>query len=116
MFPNKLNSKGGPSTDNTGAKAPKAIGPSTISCPDHLKIADLTVAKSLGPAKKCAVKIVGRKMCREKGERVHICTRCDFPIAIYGRLPWLKPQELLDFLGFISERGSLKEVAVKHRR
>ena len=86
MFPNKLNSKGGPSTDNTGAKAPKAIGPSTISCPDHLKIADLTVAKSLGPAKKCAVKIVGRKMCREKGERVHICTRCDFPIAIYGRL------------------------------
>ncbi|XP_051132258.1 E3 ubiquitin-protein ligase HAKAI homolog [Andrographis paniculata] len=59
----------------------------TVACPDHLVLADLPVAKSLGSASANAtVKIVGRRSRRQLGERVHFCVRCDFPIAIYGRL------------------------------
>ncbi|KAF2288567.1 hypothetical protein GH714_008624 [Hevea brasiliensis] len=32
------------------------------------------------------VKTVGRRSRRQLGERVHFCVRCDFPIAVYGRL------------------------------
>ncbi|KZV51735.1 hypothetical protein F511_11423 [Dorcoceras hygrometricum] len=56
------------------------------SCPDHLVLADLPVAKGLGSASATPVtKIVGHSSRRQLGERVHFCLKCDFPIAIYGR-------------------------------
>lgn len=59
----------------------------TVACPDHLVLADLPVAKSLGSANAASLlKTVGRRSRRQLGERVHFCVRCDFPIAIYGRL------------------------------
>lgn len=60
----------------------------TVACPDHLNIAELPVAKSLGLAANgvTLVKTVGRRSRRPLGERVHFCVQCDFPIAIYGRL------------------------------
>jgi E3 ubiquitin-protein ligase Hakai len=61
----------------------------TVACPDHLVIADLPVAKSLGAvtnSSAAATRTIGRRSRRPLGERVHICSRCEFPIAIYGRL------------------------------
>lgn len=59
----------------------------TVACPDHLILADLPVAKSLGSATAASpVKTVGFRRRRQFGDRVHFCVRCDFPIAIYGRL------------------------------
>ncbi|CAD5191021.1 E3 ubiquitin-protein ligase HAKAI homolog [Musa acuminata AAA Group] len=59
----------------------------TVACPDHLNIAGLPVAKSLGAVtSSAAVRTVGRRSRRNLGERVHFCVRCDFPIAMYGRL------------------------------
>ncbi|GJN19753.1 hypothetical protein PR202_gb07062 [Eleusine coracana subsp. coracana] len=61
----------------------------TVACPDHLVIADLPVAKSLGAVTNsaaAATRTIGRRSRRPLGERVHICCRCEFPIAIYGRL------------------------------
>lgn len=59
----------------------------TVACPEHLILADLPVAKGLGSATATSlVKTVGRRSRRQLGERVHFCVRCDFPIAIYGRL------------------------------
>ncbi|KNA11049.1 hypothetical protein SOVF_138780 isoform A [Spinacia oleracea] len=58
-----------------------------VACPDHLILADLPVAKGLGSATAASfVKIVGRRSRRQLAERVHFCVRCDFPIAVYGRL------------------------------
>ncbi|XP_057517025.1 E3 ubiquitin-protein ligase HAKAI homolog [Amaranthus tricolor] len=77
----------GASLDNgTGVKlSPGEIV--TVACPDHLVLADLPVAKGLGSATSASiVKIVGRRSRRQLAERVHFCVRCDFPIAIYGRL------------------------------
>ncbi|KAL5224526.1 hypothetical protein ABZP36_011165 [Zizania latifolia] len=61
----------------------------TVACPDHLVIADLAVAKSIGAITTSAVpatRTIGRRSRRPHGERVHICCRCEFPIALYGRL------------------------------
>ncbi|CAL5192243.1 unnamed protein product [Lathyrus oleraceus] len=59
----------------------------TVACPDHLVLADLPVAKGIGtPSTVSLVRNVGRRSRRQLGERVHFCVRCDFPIAIYGRL------------------------------
>ncbi|KAJ6839401.1 putative E3 ubiquitin-protein ligase Hakai [Iris pallida] len=62
----------------------------TVACPDHLVLADLPVAKSLGAVTSSAASnakpSIGRRSRRHLGERVHFCVRCDFPIAIYGRL------------------------------
>ncbi|KAL9242988.1 hypothetical protein vseg_016933 [Gypsophila vaccaria] len=59
----------------------------TVACPDHLVLADLPVAKGLGPATSALiVKVIGRRSRRQLAERVHFCVRCDFPIAVYGRL------------------------------
>ncbi|KAH9626888.1 hypothetical protein KSS87_002288 [Heliosperma pusillum] len=59
----------------------------TVACPDHLVLADLPVANGLGSATSAStVKIVGRRSRRQLAERVHFCVRCDFPIAVYGRL------------------------------
>ncbi|KFK44565.1 hypothetical protein AALP_AA1G273700 [Arabis alpina] len=59
----------------------------TVACPDHLVLADLPVAKGIGSVTPTTViKPVGRRSRRQLGERVHFCVRCDFPIAIYGRL------------------------------
>ncbi|KAG4936802.1 hypothetical protein JHK82_051020 [Glycine max] len=59
----------------------------TVACPDHLVLADLPVAKGIGAATTASlVKTLGRRSRRQLGERVHFCVRCDFPIAIYGRL------------------------------
>jgi E3 ubiquitin-protein ligase Hakai len=58
-----------------------------VACPDHLVLADLPVAKGIGAATAASlVKTVGRRSRRPLGDRVHFCVRCDFPIAIYGRL------------------------------
>ncbi|KAL5231474.1 hypothetical protein ABZP36_030250 [Zizania latifolia] len=61
----------------------------TVACPDHLVIADLAVAKSIGDITTSAVaatRTIGRRSRRPLGERVHICCRCEFPVALYGRL------------------------------
>ncbi|KAI5065166.1 hypothetical protein GOP47_0019861 [Adiantum capillus-veneris] len=59
----------------------------TVSCPDHLVLADLPVAKALGSVSDVTlVKVLGRKARRRLGDKVHFCVHCDFPIAIYGRL------------------------------
>ncbi|KAF7845412.1 E3 ubiquitin-protein ligase Hakai [Senna tora] len=59
----------------------------TVTCPDHLVLADLPVAKGIGLATAASVvKTLGRRSRRQRGECVHFCVRCDFPIAIYGRL------------------------------
>ncbi|XP_064998819.1 E3 ubiquitin-protein ligase HAKAI homolog isoform X1 [Musa acuminata AAA Group] len=70
------------------AKPPPPADTVTVACPDHLVIADLPVAKSLGAvtSSAAAVRTVGRRSRRNLGERVHFCVRCDFPIALYGRL------------------------------
>ncbi|CAA0830550.1 RING/U-box superfamily protein [Striga hermonthica] len=66
---------------------PVSVETVTVACPDHLVLADLPVAKSLGsPCSAAVIKNVGRRSRRQLGERVHFCVRCDFPIAIYGRL------------------------------
>ncbi|WVZ59455.1 hypothetical protein U9M48_009593 [Paspalum notatum var. saurae] len=69
-----------------GGGVPESV---TVACPDHLVIADLPVAKSLGAvttSAASATRAIGRRSRRPLGERVHICSRCEFPIAIYGRL------------------------------
>ncbi|XP_074586809.1 E3 ubiquitin-protein ligase HAKAI homolog [Curcuma longa] len=81
----------GPSADCGGGPAAKALptfDTVTVACPDHLVIADLPVAKSVGAVTSSAavVRTVGRRSRRSLGDRVHFCVRCDFPIAIYGRL------------------------------
>lgn len=97
MLKIKLKSKSGPSAeDGVGAKASAGGEATTVACPDHLAIADLAVAKSLGSViASPVVKTLGRKSHPELGERVHICVRCDHPIAIYGRLVRAKDSYLL---------------------
>lgn len=76
-----------PSSEAGGGGKPLPAETVTVTCPDHLVLADLPVAKGLGVATSTSVvKLVGRKSRRQLGERVHFCVRCDFPIAIYGRL------------------------------
>lgn len=75
-----------PASDGGGGLKPNGETV-TVACPDHLVLADLLVAKSIGSANANAVvKIVGRRSRRQLGERVHFCVHCDFPISIYGRL------------------------------
>ena len=73
----------------------------TVACPDHLVLADLPVAKSLGAITASSgssqVKSVGRRSRRHLGERVHFCVCCDHPIAIYGRLV----RRVLSFLSYV---------------
>ncbi|GMI71393.1 hypothetical protein like AT5G01160 [Hibiscus trionum] len=77
----------GPSSDAGGSVKPLPAETVTVACPDHLVLADLPVAKSIGAATSSSlVRTVGRRSRRQLGERVHFCVRCDFPIAIYGRL------------------------------
>lgn len=79
--------KGVPSTESAGGAKPVPVETVTVACPDHLVLADLPVAKGIGAAIAASlVKNVGRRSRRQLGERVHFCVRCDFPIAIYGRL------------------------------
>lgn len=74
-------------SEGGGAVKPLPVETVTVACPDHLVLADLPVAKGIGSATASSVvKIVGRRSRRQLGERVHFCVRCDFPIAIYGRL------------------------------
>ncbi|KAJ8533036.1 hypothetical protein K7X08_015925 [Anisodus acutangulus] len=76
-----------PASESGGSA--KSLPPDTVTvaCPDHLVLADLPVAKSLGSVNAASLlKTVGRRSRRQLGERVHFCVRCDFPIAIYGRL------------------------------
>ncbi|KAK6943064.1 hypothetical protein RJ641_028441 [Dillenia turbinata] len=87
MLQIRLNPKAGSSSDVGGLTQQLPVETVTVACPDHLVIADLPVAKSLGSVTATSlVKIVGRRSRRQLGERVHFCVRCDFPIAIYGRL------------------------------
>jgi E3 ubiquitin-protein ligase Hakai len=90
---------GGAPAKSSAAAAGGAPESVTVACPDHLIIADLAVAKSLGAVTNSAVaatRAIGRRSRRPLGERVHICSRCEFPVAIYGRLvrtskPWFLP-------------------------
>ncbi|CBI30439.3 unnamed protein product, partial [Vitis vinifera] len=76
-----------PSLGSGSGSKPLPVETVTVACPDHLVLADLPVAKSLGSMTAASlVKTVGRRSRRQLGERVHFCVRCDFPIAIYGRL------------------------------
>ena len=80
---------GGAPAKSSAAAAGGAPESVTVACPDHLIIADLAVAKSLGAVTNSAVaatRAIGRRSRRPLGERVHICSRCEFPVAIYGRL------------------------------
>ncbi|KAL8213681.1 hypothetical protein R6Q57_003130 [Mikania cordata] len=86
MLQIRLSNKSVASESGSGAKLPSGETV-TVACPDHLVLAELPVAKSLGAASGVTlVKTVGRRSRRPLGERVHFCVRCDFPIAIYGRL------------------------------
>ncbi|KAF2288565.1 hypothetical protein GH714_008609 [Hevea brasiliensis] len=70
-----------------GVVKPLPVDTVTVACPEHLVLADLPVAKGMGAATAATVvKTVGRRSRRQLGERVHFCVRCDFPIAVYGRL------------------------------
>lgn len=76
-----------PASESGATAKPVPVDTVTVACPDHLVLADLPVAKGLGTASATAViKSVGRRSRRQLGERVHFCVRCDFPVAIYGRL------------------------------
>ncbi|KAL4198031.1 hypothetical protein AMTRI_Chr03g138160 [Amborella trichopoda] len=88
MLQIRLNNKGPASDGSPAAKGSVAAENVTVACPDHLVLADLPVAKCLGnlPNATAVAKTVGRRSRRLLGERIHFCVRCDFPIAIYGRL------------------------------
>lgn len=76
-----------PSGEGAGGAKPLPAETVTVACPDHLVLAKLPVAKGIGaPIAASLVKTVGRRSRRQLGERVHFCVRCDFPMAIYGRL------------------------------
>ncbi|XP_071689620.1 E3 ubiquitin-protein ligase HAKAI homolog [Rutidosis leptorrhynchoides] len=86
MLQIRLSNKATTSESGGGAKLPSGETV-TVACPDHLVLAELPVAKSLGSVSSVThVKTVGRRSRRQLGERVHFCVQCDFPIAIYGRL------------------------------
>ncbi|CAL0328262.1 unnamed protein product [Lupinus luteus] len=79
-------SKAPASEGSAGAKL-SPVETVMVACPDHLVLADLPVAKGIGGATAASlVRTLGRRSRRQLGERVHFCVRCDFPIAIYGRL------------------------------
>lgn len=74
-----------------GAKHEPVSTPATSegpSIPPHLVDVDLPLAKGLGilNTDACGVNFVGVKARRRPGDKVHICVRCNFPIAVYGRL------------------------------
>ncbi|RYR62076.1 hypothetical protein Ahy_A04g019415 isoform D [Arachis hypogaea] len=76
-----------PASEGSAGVKPPPVETVTVACPDHLVLADLPVAKGIGSATAASlVKTLGRRSRRQLGERVHFCVRCDFPIAIYGRL------------------------------
>ncbi|KAD3336196.1 hypothetical protein E3N88_31715 [Mikania micrantha] len=96
MLQIRLSNKSVASESGGGAKLPSGETV-TVACPDHLVLAELPVAKSLGAASGVTlVKTVGRRSRRPLGERVHFCVRCDFPIAIYGRLVVMELPSLLE--------------------
>lgn len=97
-----------------GAVKPLPAETVTVACPDHLVLADLPVAKGIGAATAASiVKSVGRRSRRQLGERVHFCVRCDFPIAIYGRLVFFSTNFLLFLLVSLSTFGPLKSFIYK---
>ncbi|KAF5772832.1 putative transcription factor interactor and regulator LIM family [Helianthus annuus] len=82
----RLRNKAAAAESGSGAK-PSTGESVTVACPDHLVLAELPVAKSIGSASGVTlVKTVGQKSSRPLGQRVHMCAKCDFPIAIYGRM------------------------------
>lgn len=95
----KLRSKGESSTEAGGGAKPSVGETVTAACPEHLVISDLPVAKGLGSLTTTSIaKTVGYKTGRQLGKRVHFCVRCDFPIAIYGRLVSAKHYLLLPLI------------------
>ncbi|XP_073391979.1 uncharacterized protein [Physcomitrium patens] len=74
---------------NSGLKAEQnLLEANEASLPSKLIGADLPHANGLGFSWSdiCTVNIVGFKAQRKSGEKVHICLRCNFPIAVYGRM------------------------------
>ncbi|WOG96129.1 hypothetical protein DCAR_0415460 [Daucus carota subsp. sativus] len=82
-------SKKGSSSECAGEKIPGTGENVRAACPSHLIISDLSVAKGIGHAYAAApvkkVKATVRSGNKE-GDKVHICFKCNIPIAIYGRL------------------------------
>lgn len=76
---------GGKQEQGGGASSGGVKGPSVAP---HLVDTDLPLLKGVGTvfSEPCAVNFVGVKARRRPGDKVHICVRCNFPIAVYGRL------------------------------
>ncbi|KAJ7525460.1 hypothetical protein O6H91_17G052300 [Diphasiastrum complanatum] len=82
---------GAEATAPKGVEGADLVLPSVASgppaCLDHLVLDDLPFGKGVGlPTANATVNILGRKSQRKLGHKVHFCVRCNFPIAIYGRL------------------------------
>ena len=81
-------SPGGKQEQAGGSNPGTAKGPSISP---HLVDTDLPLLKGVGTvfSEPCAVNFVGVKARRRPGDKVHICVRCNYPIAVYGRLVFL---------------------------
>lgn len=97
----RLNSKGGltsaAGTPIASGNTPGITGGATDSttprlvCGPHLTASDLPLASGVGlvpsvHSESTAIVGLGVKVRRQPGNKVHFCVRCNFPIAIYGRL------------------------------
>lgn len=81
-----MNSRGG---NREGSDMPEAGAGAAESIPREQGNTDLLIAR--GASSSLAnlvtkVQVVGRHANRKPGNKVHFCIRCDFPIAVYGRL------------------------------
>lgn len=76
----------GENQELAGGTIPSASKDPSMS--PHLIDTDLPLLRGVGvvPSEPCAVNFVGVKAHRRPGDKVHICVRCNFPIAVYGRL------------------------------
>lgn len=88
-----------------GGKQEQAGGINSVttkgpSIPAHLVDTDLPLLKGVGTvfSEPCAVNFVGMKARRRPGDKVHICVRCNFPIAVYGRLVMSSSSVLISFV------------------
>lgn len=77
--------KKGSSSEGAREKMPKLGENVTAACPNHLIISDLSVAKGIGRVPASA-RVKEVKYTINSKPRVHVCVKCNYPIAIYGRL------------------------------
>ncbi|WOK94838.1 hypothetical protein Cni_G03543 [Canna indica] len=75
-------STGGGGGSEAPPPPPPLVDAVTVACPEHLVIADLPVAKTIGAVTfSAAYRTFGRRSQRKIGKRVHFCVRCDLPIS-----------------------------------